>query len=363
LTALPLGAGKASVLWQSPGAWSGDLPLNAAGELTLELPGRAVLVLQPAAGPVSPLSATSSLQFNQLPESPLQQDVWLQGKTDRPELPIWPVLNGQLHQLPAIRAAADGSFRFLLPVRNLSQQQQRLQLYQPGTGALSPVWQYQTQVTVAGWSATVADPVGDDRGADGSYLGPTQPHAQQQRDIRGLSARAGGDVLELELQMQQISQFWAPANGFDNVHLALFFHLPGAQQFPSADELPGLQRKMPHQLHWQLGHFLFGWGNSVFSAEGASRTATGKKLGAAPQLEVDAAKGLIRIRYDAAALGLPGWDGAKIYLSTWDKSGEGVLRSIELTPSPWNFTASSRDAAKVMDDVWLELKATNSSDQ
>jgi glycosidase len=363
LTALPLGAGKASVLWQSPGAWSGDLPLNAAGELTLELPGRAVLVLQPEAGPVSPLSATSSLQFSQLPDSHLQQDVWLQGKTDRPELPIWPVLNGQLHQLPAIRAAADGSFRFLLPVRNLGQQQQRLQLYQPDTGALSPVWQYQTQVTVAGWAATVADPVGDDRGADGSYLGPTQPHAQQQRDIRGLSARAGGDVLELELQMQQISQFWAPANGFDNVHLALFFHLPGAQQFPSADELPGLQRKMPHQLHWQLGHFLFGWGNSVFSAEGASRTATGKKLGAAPQLEVDAAKGLIRIRYDAAALGLPGWDGAKIYLSTWDKSGEGVLRSIELTPSPWNFTASSRDAAKVMDDVWLELKATNSSDQ
>ena len=363
LAALPLGTTKARVLWQSPGAWSGPLPLNAAGELTLELPGRAVLVLQPEAGPVSPVSATSSLKFSQLPDGPLQQDVWLQGQTDRPELPVWPVLNGQLHQLPAVRAAADGSFRFLLPVRDLGQQQQRLQLYQPDTGALSPVWQYQTQVTVAGWSASADDPVGDDRGADGSYLGPTQPHSQQQRDISRLSARAGGNVLELELQMQQISQFWAPANGFDNVHLALFFHLPDAQQLPSAYELPGLQRSMPHQLNWQLGHFLFGWGNSVFNAEGASRTATGKKLGAAPQVTVDAAKGLIRIRYDAAALGLPGWDGAKIYLSTWDKSGEGVLRSIELTPSPWNFKASSRDSPKVMDDVWLELTAINSSDQ
>ena len=94
----------------------------------------------------------------------------------------------------------------------------------------------------------------------------------------------------------------------------------------------------------------------MFNAEGANRSETGKKLGAAPQLQVDAAKGLIRIRYDAAALGLPGWDGAKIYLSSWDKTGEGVLREIGLTPSPWNFKASSLDAAKVMDDLWLELQ-------
>lgn len=162
--------------------------------------------------------------------------------------------------------------------------------------------------------------------------------------------------------MQQISQFWAPANGFDNVHFALFFHLPLATQLPGATVLPGLNRSMPQGASWQLGHFLFGWGNSVFNAAGADATSTGQKLGAAPQVIVDAAKGLIRIGYNAAALGLPGWDGAKIYLSTWDKTGEGVLRSIELTPSPWNFSAKATDAPKVMDDLWLELKAVNSSD-
>jgi glycosidase len=362
LAGLKLGAGKARLLWQSPGAVAGPLPLNNAGELTLELPGRAVLVLQPEDAPVSTVAATSRLQFSQLPSGPLQQDVWLQGTTDRPDLPIWPVLNGQLRQLPAVRAAADGRFRLLLPVRDLGLQQHRLQLFQAEAGLLSPVWQYQTEVKTPSWAAAVSDPAGDDKGFDGQYQGPTQPHAQQQRDIRGLRARAGGNVLELELQMQQISQFWAPANGFDNVHFALFFHLPAAQQLAGATVLPGLNRSMPQQLSWQLGHFLFGWGNSVFNAEGANATSTGQKLGAAPAVTVDAAKGLLRIRYDAAALGLPGWDGAKIYLSTWDKTGEGVLRSIELTPSPWNFTAKATDAPKVMDDLWLELKAANSSD-
>ena len=357
LSALALGSQNAKVLWQSPGALSAPLQPNSAGELTLELPGRAVLVLQPqAGGSVNPLSSTAVLQWQLLPQGTLKQDVWLSGHTDKPQQAILPVLNGQLHQLPAIRAAADGSFRFLLPVRDLGRQQQRLQLYQPETGALSREWQFQTEVSNASWQADVTDPAGDDHGVDGSYAGPTQQHSQQQRDIRALRARAGGNVLELELQMQQISQFWAPANGFDNVHLALFFHVPGASQLPSARQLPGIGRTMPQQLNWQLGHFLFGWGNSVFNAEGANRSETGKKLGAAPQLQVDAAKGLIRIRYDAAALGLPGWDGAKIYLSSWDKTGEGVLREIGLTPSPWNFKASSLDAPKVMDDLWLELQ-------
>lgn len=367
LAGLKLGASQARVLWQSPGVGSGPLPVNPAGELTLELPGRAVLVLQPEGEATSKAVAGGKLTFNELPpssltSSPLQQDVWLQGRTDRPDLPIWPVLDGQLHQLPQVRAAADGKFRLLLPVRDLGLQQHRLQLYQAETGMLSHVWQYQTEVKTASWAAVAEDPLGDDKGFDGQYTGPTQPHAQQQRDIRGLSARAGGNVLELELQMQQISQFWAPANGFDNVHLALFFHLPQATQLPGATVLPGLNRSMPHQLSWQLGHFLFGWGNSVFNAAGASAMTTGQKLGAAPEVTVDAAKGLIRIRYNAAALGLPGWDGAKIYLSTWDKTGEGVLRSIELTPSPWNFSAKATDAPKVMDDLWLELKAVNSSD-
>jgi len=367
LAGLKLGTRQARVLWQSPGAVSGPLLFNPAGELTLQLPGRAVLVLQAEGEPVSAVTVGSKLQLSKLqlsllPQSPLQQDVWLQGRTDRPDLPVWPVLDGQLHQLPSVQAAADGSFRLLLPVRDLGLQQHRLQLYQAETGALSPVWQYQTEVKTASWAAEAKDPSGDDKGFDGNYTGPTQPHAQQQRDIRALSARAGGNVLELELQMQQISQFWAPANGFDNVHFALFFHLPQATQLPGATVLPGLNRSMPQGLSWQLGHFLFGWGNSVFNAEGASATATGQKLGAAPEVTVDAAKGLIRIRYHAAALGLPGWDGAKIYLSTWDKTGEGVLRSIELTPSPWNFTAKATDAPKVMDDLWLELKMVNSSD-
>ena len=112
---------------------------------------------------------------------------------------------------------------------------------------------------------------------------------------------------------------------------------------------------MPQGKSWQLGHFMFGWGNSVFNAKGATATETGSKLGAAPQLQVDLVTKVITVSYQGQALGIQDWAGAEIYLSTWDKTGEGALRDIAVQASSWSFGGAAADAPKVLDDLWLKL--------
>lgn len=369
LAALPTGLTSRSwqVLWRH-GIQQSTVSTNAQGQLTLELPARSVLVLQMQPASVGTTAETSSkpllqLQWSQRPgKHPLSEDFVLAGRINQPDLPLRLVQNGDLQKFPPLRSDATGHFRVKVPVRDLGQQQHQLRLYAPTQGWVSPEIHYQTQVTTPEWQAEVSDPAEDDRGPTGRYLQPQHEHSQQQLDIRGLKAMAGGSHLQLEIQMQQISQFWAPANGFDNVHFAIFIHLPNRPDLPSATLLPGLQQRMPRGKSWQLGHFMFGWGNSVFSADGATSAQTGTQLGAAPRLQVDLEQRRITVNYQGQALGIQDWAGAEIYLSTWDKTGEGVLRELTPTASAWNFGGAAADAPKVLDDVWLQLQPSLNED-
>jgi glycosidase len=386
LAALPLGVtghSRWQVLWQQGTALK-QLDTDQQGRLTLELPARAVLVLTPAVAPVAlnqiasghdsadgllqlqlaeqftqQLSQQVSQQLSQqLAAQPLTKDFLFAGKVNQPNLPLRLVQNGDFQKFPALKSDANGRFSIKVPVRDLGQQQYKLRLYAPTLAAVSREISYQSKVTLPEWQAAVVDPHNDDKGPTGRYQQPQHEHSQQQLDIRNVTAKAGGANLQLEIQMQQISQFWAPANGFDNVHFAIFIHLPNRPDLAEARVLPGLNQRMPQGKSWQLGHFMFGWGNSMFNAQGASDTETGTKLGAAPQLQVDLAKNRITVSYQGQALGINDWAGAEIYLSTWDKTGEGVLRELKPLASAWNFGGAAADAPKVLDDVWLQLQPT-----
>lgn len=352
------------LLWQH-GANPEQINTDGEGRMTLELPARAVLVLQPlpasAEFSVTPLNeAVTQLQLTlgtqQATATPLSQDFELAGTINHPALPLRLVQNGDVQKFAPFTSDDQGRFSITVPVRDLGEQQHQLRLYAPTLGWVSEEIRYQTKVTTPEWQATVADPHNDDQGPTGLYQQPQHEHSQQQLDIRRVTAKAGGSNLQLEIEMQQISQFWAPANGFDNVHFAIFIHLPNRPDLPGAQALPGLNHQMPQGKSWQLGHFMFGWGNSVFNAKGATATETGSKLGAAPQLTVDVAKKIITVSYQGQALGIQDWAGAEIYLSTWDKTGEGVLRDLAPKASAWNFGGAAVDAPKVLDDLWLKLQ-------
>lgn len=367
------------VLWQH-GSELQQVTTDGQGRLTLELPARAVLVLQPlpansTAAKPSPVKSSSQkllpqrapekpfhVQWQQRPKAePLAEDFVLAGSVNYPKLPLRLAHNGDFQQFPPFMSDEQGRFQITVPVRDLGEQSHRLQLYAPTLSAVSDDIRYQTNVVQPQWQATVLDPAGDDHGPNGHYQQPQHQHSQRQLDIRSVIAKAGGSNLHLAIQMQQVSQFWAPANGFDNVHFAIFVHLPKRSDLPqrnelaSATALPGLNLQMPHGKTWQLGHFMFGWGNSVFNATGATNSQTGTKLGAAPKLQVDVANALINVSFQGQELGITDWAGAEIYLSTWDKTGEGVLRAIAPVASAWDFGGANRDAPKVLDDIWLKL--------
>ncbi|MCT6698108.1 alpha-amylase family glycosyl hydrolase [Rheinheimera sp. 4Y26] len=340
----------------------GFVDTDTSGRLSLLLPARAVLVLTPeqqadtVAAAASVKAAAPSLLFQLQPlpcRQSCTQDFRLTGKVSQPGVLLQLVKNGGV--LPQIQHSdAQGNFSFMVQVQDLGQQQNQLAVYAPELHQVSDSLQYQSSVTTAKWQANKQDALHDDKGPTGKYQQPQQEHSQNQMDIQAVSAKASGANLKLTLKMTQISQFWAPANGFDNVHFSIFFSLPQSK-LAGARALPGLQTSMPHGKNWQLGHFMFGWGNSVFNANKATEYKTGDKLGAAPKLEVDAKAGVIIVSYQGQALGIDSWDGAGIYISTWDKTGEGMLRSIQPEPSPWNFAGASADAPKVLDDIWLEL--------
>lgn len=371
LAALPIdvtGNSQWQVLWQQGTALK-QVKTNQQGQLTLELPARAVLVLTPTGAPVA-VNHTASGQYSaegllqlqladqlsqQLATQPLTKDFVMAGKVNHPNLPLRLVQNGDFQKFPVLQSDANGHFSITVPVRDLGEQQHQLRLYAPTLAAVSSEIRYLSKITQPEWQATVVDPHNDDQGPTGRYQQPQHEHSQQQLDIRSVTAKAGGSNLKLEIQMQQMSQFWAPANGFDNVHFAIFIHLPNRPDLPKARALPGLNQQMPQGKNWQLGHFMFGWGNSVFNAQGATATETGSKLGAAPQLQVDLAKKLITVNYQGQALGIQDWAGTEIYLSTWDKTGEGVLRDVSPKASSWNFGGATIDAPKVLDDLWLKL--------
>lgn len=357
LSAVPVttGASRLPVLWQFATQVQ-SVSSNERGELTVELPPRAVLVLQ-APKQTEPMTTTAVSTLRLTSELPtvLLHDTQLQGAGAAPNATLQAVVNGQLTALPPVQVDAQGRFSLTLPVRDLGVQRNELMLFDAAHQQTSAVYSYQTQRDTPALQWVVDDAANDDKGPTGLYLQPTQMHSQRQLDIRRVEAKAAGTVLELTLTMAQVSQFWAPANGFDNVHFSIYFDVPALKGQPQLAELPGLQQQFPAAGHWQLGHQLFGWGNSMFTAQGASATQTGRKLGAAPTVTVDLAQQQIHIRYQGSALGVSDWAGSRIYISTWDKTGEGALRGLALQPSPWNFGGAAPSSPKILDDLLLNL--------
>ena len=356
LANVAIGRGSWQPIWQYQ-AQLGLLTSNEQGLVSAELPARAVVILKPSVLPSTAMKVKAlTWQFAPLAKQTYTEDFKLSGQVSSANTELLLLRNGDFSAGIRTTSDAQGRFSLSVAVRDLGDSSLTLAVYAPAHQAVSPAQTVASKVVNAEFAAKVADAKDDDKGPTGRYLQPTQPHSQRQLDILSVNAKAAGANLELEIEMAQVSQFWGPANGFDNVHFAIFFSLPEGKLPASAAQLPGLAAMMPKGETWQLGHFLFGWGNSVFTAKDATAQQAPAKLGAAPNVQVDAKAGVIRVRYDGRALGIQSWRNASIYLSTWDKTGEGALRGLAEQPSPWNFGGASTSSPKIMDDVWLRLK-------
>ena len=104
---------------------------------------------------------------------------------------------------------------------------------------------------------------------------------------------------------------------------------------------------------------VFGWANYLYSSENASADKEGEKLGVAPKIEVDKANNLIRFTYNGNEFGVDDWKNASIYVTTWDKSGEGNYREFAEKPDVWTFGGANKNSPKILDDVFLKLMVNN----
>lgn len=93
----------------------------------------------------------------------------------------------------------------------------------------------------------------------------------------------------------------------------------------------------------------------MFTTQGASEDEEGKVLSYSPLLEVNKEKQQINIRFEGHRFGISQWNGAKIYITTWDKDEGGFYRDIKDKVSRWHFGTTNSVRQKIADDLLLVL--------
>lgn len=355
--AMPTGLPDGTVLTRLLGSQNVPMP-SVDGTLSMELAPREIIILAAAAQPEAGLKATPLTKAQPapeqmarrivvdgpLPETPLEQSHVLKGQMTGADRSLKLVIDGDLGSAIDVPIGQDGRWTVTLDASDIGTHQHVAQLYAPQSGQVSVAIPYATVRKGADWQASLADPADDDHGPDGTYLPPSDASFVGQQDILGAEVRTGGDVLELELRMRATSADWQPSNGFDHVAFTTFIELPGQAGMTRSDDINAV---MPNGFGWSAAHTLFGWGNSIM-------LPTNRRIGRAPKVQVDHARKTITISYSAKALGVETWNGARLYVTTFDREGEGELRRTTATGGPMAFRGSP-DGPRIMDDMLIEI--------
>ena len=198
--------------------------------------------------------------------------------------------------------------------------------------------------------AVYQDETGDDHGPSGQYHYPLDKSYARQMDIEAVRVFRYGNNLQVEVTMAQLSRTWIPLNGFDHVLLNLFIDLPGIE---GVSELPQLNAEMPGGNSWDYLVSVAGFGNTIYSSDGATSIHAGRVTGPAAMVSANVADRTITLSIASEALGHPGTlDRTRLYLTTWD-GGPGNPRALEPQAQLWSFGGGSGHDPKIMDDTDL----------
>ncbi len=332
--------------------------LSTNGDLTTEMAGRAIQIMEIIETDIE--TNTGSAEFEsgsptittKSPYSPVTQDILITGTTSEPNKTIKLVKNAKVSKAVPIQSDADGNWEYNYNVNNLGTEKVSIEAYDPTVGRASDTLMFTTVVDKPESTTIFEDPSADDVGPTGSYTPPRHEQSIGQQDITGLTVEKGGDVLRLTFSMRELTDDWIPPNGFDNVAFSIFFD---TESSAGIAELPLINSTMPNERLWDIGHVIYGWGNTTFTSENASSSKQGNRLGVAPSVSVDKTAKTIAFTYRADDLGIDGWDDTHIFISTWDITGEGMYRELSEEPSDWHYGGGPKDGAKVLDSLFISL--------
>ena len=353
---LHLGIGAGGTLGAAFTLNSGErLEADGRGLLTAVLPPRSVFVSKvhgtrdlPDASPAPPEIAILQPESGETFSEPFR----LSGRASGAgELHL--IRNGNMDATLPFAADAEGDWEVDIPVADLGRSENYLQVYDPDNDLLSERFAYTAEVRTPTLTAHVTDAEGDDAGPDGSYIRPQQPESRSQKDILGARIRTAGRNLELTLEMGEISTNWVPPHGFDNVVFSIFFDTDADA---GASALPRLSASMPGDLEWDLAHVASGWASYMYDGNNADGETQGDKLGISPRITTDMEEGTVTLFYEGERLGVEDWQGARIYVTTWEHGPEGEYTEIYETASDWAFGGAPPDSPKVMDDILVAVE-------
>jgi len=322
-------------------------------KLTLELPERAIAIFRIARGnnknsiSITKHKHTIDDQYN---NKTIDSDITLTGTTSMPDYPLLLVNNGELNSAMVIRSDENSNWSLLLKNENYGSFEHSFVIYDPITKTTSNKISFKSQNNKADIQFSVDDPLGDDIGFSGDYKKPTDQSYRQQMDIEKVSIQAGGRTLEVNIRMAELKSDWIAANGFDHVAFTVFFDLP---LIHGLTELPLINSKTPLNFNWDFGHQLFGWGNRLFKPSNSSNNYFTGSSGKSPKISMNNRSREIKILYDAKQFGIANWNNTKVYITTWDVSGEGEYRPLNQKASRWAFSSKTADrtGALILDDI------------
>ncbi|MDX1417567.1 MAG: glucodextranase DOMON-like domain-containing protein, partial [Candidatus Promineifilaceae bacterium] len=211
------------------------------------------------------------------------------------------------------------------------------------------------------------DAGGDDDGpydpqtALGIYTKPTDPSFGQQMDIRQVIVKPDDDSIVVALEMGEVSNFLNAPNGFDHVNFHLFFDVTADA---GTQLLPFLNAEAPEGVSWDFLSVVDGWNNAIYRANTAAADNYGSRLAAAPEIAIDAENNTIILSYPRSALGdIAGFEGTKIYVTTWDWDDEADSLRL-LTPDGGPFAFGGGDGSidpLILDEALLGAAAVYQS--
>ncbi|MBI5244661.1 MAG: alpha-amylase [Elusimicrobia bacterium] len=324
--------------------------IGKGGKLTLPLPARGILVLK-ASGKTAPVAAPKAALSVDPLTGPFTGPVAVSGRAaGTQELLI--VIDGRVTRAIQTRVGPDGRWQASFDAADLSDgEHSLLALAKTDTGLAASQAQVFTVAVPFTLSASAEDPAGDDKGPSGAYLYPLAAGFKGRADIAKLSLYRRGRGAKLVLQMAEpLSNGWNPALGFDHVCFDVYISFPGRR---GSKVLPRLNAPAPAGFEWSFAAFLGGWKAALYSAEGASASAFGPQVQPAPKVTADKDAKTVEVLFDLDAFkGIPSFDGARFYVTTWDYDGmEGTLRPLAPAPADYAFGGGKPKEPRIMDDV------------
>jgi glycosidase len=331
------------------------LAFDEAGYATGILPARAALVYKGTmTEKTMPQPRDRQVKIDKIEDEYVNmKSAKISGTTSKPNAKLYKVIDGQFGGAETFYSDESGKWEATLDVADLGEHKHTVEIYWKSQNEASERYVYKTKSDVIGASSSVSDPSGDDYGPTGNYTQPQHNSYGMTMDLLGVEAISGGSIMKLRIKMAEISAVWVPPHNFDHLNLGIYMDHPDHE---GISVLPLINSVFPDGGAWDFGHSVAGWSNYMFGTENAGAKTEGTKLGVAPLISVDADEGVIELTYSGRDFGVNDWAGTKIYITTWDKTGEGALRALGPEPALWNFGGAEPDDAKTLDDLLLVLE-------